>query len=135
MNGETIISALQKNAGGVQMGTAFLCCDESGANGTYKKILLAQKDDDTCLTKVFSGKWARAIENKFIEAMKPYEDLCLDYPVQNALTSVMRRAAKTQKNTDFMSLWAGQRVYLSRSVSASELIMQLNQEVMQSSNN
>ena len=46
----------------------------------------------------------------------------LDYPIQNALTSTMRKKAKEKNNIDFMSMWAGQSAGLCRNISSSELI-------------
>lgn len=130
MNGQAILKALSLGAYGVQLGTAFLSCPEAGIHEEYKKELLKQTEDKTRLTKTFSGKLARGIGNKFIEAMAPLENNCLDYPIQNALTKPMRQAAAKQDNSAFMSLWAGQSVYLSRGISAQELINQLTLEIL-----
>src|SRR3990167_2628772 len=87
MNAKAIVSALVWGAGAVQMGTAFLSCHESGINPKYKEALLSATQDNTILTRVFSGKMARGLKNKFIERMQQhYQDDILDYPIQNALT-------------------------------------------------
>ena len=123
MNSEHLKLAIQLGASGVQMGTAFLTCTESGATSTYKKILLSQTDDQTVLTRAFSGKYARGINNKFIQRMS--DKNILDYPIQNALTNLMRKVAKENGDGDFMSLWAGTGVKHSIETSASELIKKL----------
>nr|WP_115303980.1 nitronate monooxygenase [Legionella beliardensis] len=120
MDGRGIMAAIDLGACGVQMGTAFLTCPESGIPEAYKKILLEQQKDNTVLTHVFSGKMARGIRNKFIECMS--EKYILDYPVQNALTTMMRKKAKEKNNSEFMSLWAGQSANLCRKMTAEELI-------------
>jgi nitronate monooxygenase len=61
--------------------------------------------------------------------MQRYEDTLLPFPIQNALTSAMRKKAKEQGNTDFMSLFAGQKAYLCQNISAGKLIEMLNDEV------
>lgn len=129
MNGEAIVAALKLGAAGVQMGTAFLCCDESGANASYKKVLLNTNTDKTVLTRAFSGKLARGICNKFITRMEMYQDNILGYPIQNALTSTMRKKAQVTGCVDFMSMWAGQFVELCRQTNASELMRLLKAEV------
>lgn len=129
MDAKTILAALMLGADGVQMGTAFLTCTEAATNPEYKKILLNKKYDNTVLTKVFSGKLARGIKNKFIEEMQDYVDKCLDYPIQNALTKSMRLAAAQQNNIDFMSLWAGQAAHLCQSISAVDLVNQINKNI------
>lgn len=123
MNREHIKSAMQFGASGVQMGTAFLTCFESGADAVYKKMLLSQARDQTVLTRVFSGKYARAIDNKFIHRMK--DKNILDYPIQNALTNQVRKIAKEKGDPDFMSLWAGVGASYCAEISAIELIKKL----------
>lgn len=129
MNAKDIVNALSLGASAVQMGTAFLCCTESGIHPQYKKILLNLSQDETILTRAFSGKFARGIENKFITRMQLHEHDILDYPIQNALTSAMRKEAAKQNNTDFMSLWAGQSAYLCKEISAAKLIEDFDNEV------
>lgn len=121
-DGRGIIASLSLGATGVQMGTAFLTCIESNAHPKYKQTLMSQKQYMTVLTRAFSGKLARAIQNKFITRMDVKKKNILDYPIQNALTSKMRKKAKELGHVDFMSLWAGQSAQLCRSVSAGELI-------------
>lgn len=120
MNSADLRNALDLGAGCVQIGTAFLTCLESGISEAYKKVLLNQKTDSTVLTRVFSGKFARGIRNKFIDNMQ--NKLILDYPIQNALTTPMRKIAKEKNNTEYMSLWAGQRVSQCKNLSAQALI-------------
>lgn len=122
MDARGMIAAHALGASGVQMGTAFLTCTESGIHPKYKEKLLKLEDDETILTRAFSGKMARGIKNQFITAMQPYDQEILDYPIQNALTSVMRKMAAQQDNIDFMSLWSGQAAYLCRAVSAADLL-------------
>ena len=44
MDGYDIRKYLKSGAAGVQMGTAFLCCNEAGTNTTYKKYVLEKKN-------------------------------------------------------------------------------------------
>jgi nitronate monooxygenase len=129
MNAEGIVTALAAGAAGVQMGTAFLASPESGANPAFKELLANTEFDDTTLTTAFSGKLARGIKNKFIVRMQQHEQDILTYPMQNALTAPMRKAASAQNNTDFMSLWAGQHAYLTSGKPARELVQELNQQM------
>ena len=129
MDGRGIVAALKLGATGVQMGTAFLSSDESGADTIYKQAVLNTHDDDTVLTRSFSGKLARGIRNKFITQMEIYQDHILDYPIQHALTSTMRKKAREAGCTEFMSMWAGQFAHFSRRVNANTLMVQLIDEV------
>lgn len=119
MDGRAIVEHLELGASAVQLGTAFLCCPETGIPEAYKKLILQQDSDKTVLTRSFSGKLARGIENQYIRCMSHKEETILDYPIQNKLTQVMRTKAKEESNTEFMSLWAGQSAPLSRQLDLS----------------
>ena len=43
----------------VQMGTAFLTCEEAGVSDVYKDAIVRARDDETRLTRAFSGRPAR----------------------------------------------------------------------------
>ncbi len=122
MDGRGIVATMNLGAAGVQIGTAFLTCSEADIPDIYKQTLLAQQQNNTVLTRAFSGKLARGIRNKFTDRMNSKKANILDYPIQNALTNLMRIKSKEQNNIDFMSLWAGQSAQLCRNISASELI-------------
>ena len=93
-------------------------------------LLLNAEQDNTTLTRAFSGKLARGIINKFITRMQSHENNILDYPIQNALTSAMRKESAKQNNVDFMSMWAGQAAYLCKALPVAQLIEELNREVI-----
>lgn len=130
MNAKGIVAALAAGASAAQMGTAFLCCPEAGIHPLYKKILLDTTEDKTVLTRAFSGKLARGIINPFIIRMQSHEHAILDYSIQNALTAGMRKEASNQKNTSFMSMWAGQSAYLCKNIAVAQLISELDREVI-----
>lgn len=125
MDAKRIMDVLKLGASVVQMGTAFLCCPESGIHPQYKKLLLNSSGDHTTLTRAFSGKLARGIQNTFIDRMQSHSNDILDYPIQNALTSQMRKEASKQDNINFMSLWAGQSAYLCKAIPAAQLIKEI----------
>lgn len=112
MDSRGIIAAFALGAKAVQMGTAFLTCAESGATTVYKQALRNSRDQDTCLTRAFSGRWARGIENQFIRDLAAHEAEIPDYPLQNSLTRELRQAATKQNKPEFLSLWAGQAASL-----------------------
>jgi nitronate monooxygenase len=128
MDGRGVAAALALGAVGVQLGTAFLLCTESGAHPTYKEALKDARDDNTVLTRAFSGRPARAIANRFIHELAPHADALPPYPVQNALTKDIRAAAAEQSRPDLISLWSGQAALLARAIPAGELIRALVRE-------
>lgn len=122
MDGRGFMAALCLGATGVQLGTAFLTCIESGAHPLHKEGILHAHEDDTVLTRAFSGKWARGIKNKFIQEMQTQEASLPEFPVQNTLTQSIRKTAAKQDNPEFMSLWSGQSPRLAKKQTVSELI-------------
>lgn len=122
MDGRGIMAALVLGATGVQMGTAFLRARESNLPEAYRSRLMAAREDETVVTRAFSGKPARGIRNAFISDIEGSGAPVPPYPLQNSLTRSLRRAAAAQGNAEGLSLWAGQGVRLSREDSAAELI-------------
>jgi nitronate monooxygenase len=114
MDGRGLMASICLGAKGVQMGTAFLTCIESGAHKVYKEAILQSNEDQIVLTRAFSGKWARGIKNKYISEMKQHENSLPDFPIQNKLTQSIRKAAASQNNPEYMSLWSGQSPRLAK---------------------
>ena len=129
MTGVDIGEALACGARAVQMGTAFLVTDESGIHPAYKKTLLSGSHLVTRLTRSFSGRYARAIENRFTQQMMSVELQVPAYPVQNALTASIRSAAAASADTGLMSMWAGTEVGRARALSVAQLMQTLVAEM------
>jgi nitronate monooxygenase len=129
MTGVDISDALALGAKAVQMGTAFLATDESGIHPAYRQRLLAGGDVKTRLTRAFSGRYARGIENRFMKQMAGVESQVPAYPVQNALTGSIRAAAAVKGDPELMSLWAGAEVGRARALSVAQLMQTLVAEM------
>jgi nitronate monooxygenase len=128
MNGADIKEALALGARAVQMGTAFLATDEAGIHPAYKQRLLTP-GQRTRLTRSFSGRYARGIENRFMQLMETVEKQVPAYPIQNALTGSIRSAAGASGDTELMSMWAGAEVARSRAMPAAQLMQTLAAEM------
>ncbi len=129
MDGRGVVAALSLGAQAVQMGTAFLVCKESGAASIHKQAILQARPEEIQLTRAFSGKWARGIENKFMQEMNERESVIPDFPIQHTLTQPIRKAATEQNQSDYMSLWAGQSPMLSKDQTVKMLMDRLWKEV------
>ena len=129
MNGNNLADIIANGACAGQFGTAFLTTKESGIAPAYKdKLLNAQKDTLTRHTKLFSGKSARGIVNKFMEDYANFENNVPPYPQQNAYTQPIRKLANQKQDAEYMSLWAGEGLAHCRELTATELISELLQE-------
>lgn len=127
MDGRGIAAALALGATAVQMGTVFLTCDEAGIPEAHKAAILSAREDQTRLTRAFSGRPARGILNRFMEAVEDPQapGAVLPFPLQNALTRPLRTAAGKAGRAEFLSLWAGQGVRLAQRRPAGELVAEL----------
>jgi nitronate monooxygenase len=126
-DGRGIAAALALGAAGVQLGTAFLRAAESGASAAYQRAIAGAADDDTTLTRAFSGRAARGLANRFTRALSAEEGLP-PFPIQNALTRDIRAAAAKAGDPGLLSLWAGQAAALAVEAPAAEIVLRLARE-------
>lgn len=132
MDGKGIAAALALGAQGAQMGTAFLLCKEAGTSQPYRKALSQKGIKSTRITRAFSGRWARGLENRFMIEMKDKAQAILPFPAQNAFTRDLRNQSAKNGSSDFLSLWAGEGVDLIRSdQSAAQIIDSLKSETQE----
>lgn len=127
-DGRGIAAAFALGASGVQIGTAFLTTPESGINPLYHAALLRGADMGTELTRAVSGRMARALRNRFVEAMRPYQDEALDFPYQYSMTGPLQAASAKKGSDDMLAMWAGQAVALNRPMPAAALLEKLVEE-------
>ncbi|MEJ9280860.1 nitronate monooxygenase [Ureibacillus thermosphaericus] len=127
INGKDIHLALNAGADVVQLGTAFLCTEESGANPVYKQALQSGEFTETALTRTFSGRLARGLKNEF---MVKYESIApAIYPAVNTLTQPIRAKALKDQNPQAMSLWASTRFKEIQSGTVKEIFDRLIKEL------
>lgn len=120
-----IKSSFDLGAGAVQIGSAFICSHESLAIPSYKSALTNSREEDSILTRVFSGRWARGLRNIFIKELEKSKLDIPDYPLQVVLTSSIRSAAIASDNNNFTALWAGRNARMAEFKAAKEILLQL----------
>ena len=116
--GAAIAAVLCLGARAAALGTAFLDCPEAGTTPVQRSAL--HGDAPTRLTRAFSGRTARGIENGFLLAHS--ESAPAAYPEVHHLTSPMRKAAREAGLADYVNLWAGQAYPLTSAVPAADLV-------------
>ena len=104
---EGVVAALTLGAEGVQIGTAFLATEESGAPPAHRALLFGAQGRTTRLTRVYSGRLARGIPNRLMDELRG-TDRVQPYPYQGYLLGPVTRAAREQGLSDLTSLWSGQ---------------------------
>ncbi|MDA0167450.1 nitronate monooxygenase, partial [Solirubrobacter taibaiensis] len=115
---EAVRAALALGASAVQVGTALLLADEAGTVPAYRERLAAG-DAPTGLTRAFSGRLARGIQNRFMDE-RP--DAPLAYPEIHHATAKLRAAARAAGDADRFNLWAGEAYPLARALPAAEIV-------------
>jgi nitronate monooxygenase len=124
-----VIAALALGAEAVQMGTAFLACEESGAGRLHREALLGKQAGRTALTKGFTGRLARGIHNRLLEDLNREGTEILPYPLQRALVRNLSIPAEAAGRSDLLPLWAGQSASLSTCTDVSAFLSSLMEEV------
>jgi nitronate monooxygenase len=124
-----IVAAFALGAEGVQMGTAFLACEESGANPLHRKALLSGQAKQTALTRGFTGRLARGIKNRLLDELNQKDIEILPYPLQRALVRHLSIPAEKAGRPELLPLWAGQSASLSRCTDVRALLDTLVKEI------
>ncbi|ABY22875.1 nitropropane dioxygenase [Renibacterium salmoninarum ATCC 33209] len=117
-----VADALQNGAVSAQLGTAFLCADEAGTKPVHRAALIGQEFTNTVRTRVFSGRWVRGLENRF---MRDHADAPEGYPQIHHLTSALRAAAAAAGDPQEVNLWAGTEFSSVQSGSTASILARL----------
>jgi nitronate monooxygenase len=104
MDAAGLDAVLRAGAVAAQLGTAFLRTDESGAKQLHKDGLTDPHFGRTRLTRAFTGRQARALENEFVRDHPAAPEA---YPAVHHLTAPLRAAATAAGDAERLNLWAG----------------------------
>ena len=124
-----VVAALALGAEGVQMGTVFLACEESGASLLHRQALRGKKAGHTALTKGFTGRLARGIHNRLLQELNQEGTSVLPYPLQRSLVRNLAIPAEASGRSDLLPLWAGQSANLSTCTDVSGFLTSLVEEI------
>ena len=130
-DGRGIAAAFALGASGVQMGTAFLSCPEANVSAMHRDALRRASDQDTRLTRAFSGRPARARNNRYIDAMAEHRRPLPAFPRMYGFTDPLRQAAAAGDDPNFQFLLYGQAAALNRELPAAELVETLVAEAQE----
>ena len=129
MDGRGIAAALALGAQGVSLGTVFLASAESGAAEAYRDALPGTPAEQTVVTDVITGRSARWVRNRFVDALVEAGAGTLGWGGQAPLVADVRRAAAEQGRTDILPMLAGEGAALSRAREpAAEIVARLVRE-------
>jgi nitronate monooxygenase len=122
--GRGVAAVLAAGASAAQLGTAFMLTPEAATSEAHREAF--SRTARTALTRAFTGRYARGIENRF---MREHEhEAPLAYPEVHNLAAPLRAAARERGDADAFNLWAGQAYPLAEAVPAGELVTRLAAE-------
>lgn len=113
---------LSHGALAAQAGTAYLLAPEAGTRPAHRAALGSPEFVDTAVTRAFSGRAARGLVNRFLQA---HATAPFGYPDVNRLTAPLRAAAAAAGDPHGMALWAGTGHRLVRARPAAEITQML----------
>ena len=130
-------AALALGAQAAQIGTAFLACEESGATPAHREALFGERAFHTTLTRSFSGRLARGLENRWTREMASRSDELVPFPLQSWFTGQLKREVQRRggpASTELVSLWSSQVAPNLRHRTAATLMDALIQPINQETN-
>jgi nitronate monooxygenase len=105
---KSMAAARMLGADAVQIGTAFLACEESNAPVAHRQKLFSADTRRTVLTRAFTGRLARSIANRWVEELAPHLSELPPFPIQSWIAAQLKAAAASAGRSDVISLWSGQ---------------------------
>ncbi|MGR6871556.1 NAD(P)H-dependent flavin oxidoreductase [Pseudomonas sp. HK3] len=121
VDAKTVNQAITLGAIAVQVGTAYLLCDEAKTSDIHRHILQSDDAHHTKITNVFSGRAARGIVNRAIRELGPISKNAPSFPHASDAITALRKASEAKGLGDFTPLWCGQNATGCKAVSAKAL--------------
>ena len=126
-DGRTAAAAFVLGASAVQLGTAFMRCDEANMYDAHRAALAEADDSCTVVTDLISGRPARYIRNKLMDDLVQSGLKPLPVPAQLSLTFPLGASG----DRDWTALFSGQSAALTKDTNAAELVQRLAEETTQ----
>lgn len=118
-------AAFALGASAVQVGSAYLLCDEANTSRLHREAILGATPEETALTNLFSGRPARGLRNRAMNELGCLSELAPTFPYATPLMAQLRREAEARGKADFTPLWCGQNLGACRRISAQALTLAL----------
>ena len=99
-------AAMSRGAAAVQVGTAFLLCDEAKTSALHR-LRLRQVNEPTTLTNLFTGGLARGLYNRLMHEIGPISASAPPFPLATSTVTPLRAKAESLALDDFTPLWSG----------------------------
>jgi nitronate monooxygenase len=103
-----VVAALSLGAAAVQIGTSYLICPEATTSAVHRAALKSETARHTVLTRLFTGRPARAIVNRLIRELGPMNEIAPAFPLAVSAIAPLRARAESLGDAGFSPLWCGQ---------------------------
>ncbi len=123
-NGRTVAAAVMLGASAVQLGTAFLRCEEANVLDAHRAALREANEASTIVTDTITGRPARYIRNRLTDDLMASGLKPVTFPAQLSLTAPLGATG----DRELTALFAGQSVALARDTTAAELVATLAED-------
>ena len=123
-DGRQVAAAFMLGASAVQLGTAFLRCEEANVLDAHRAALGETNDACTIVTDMATGRPARYIRNRLSDDLIASGLEPVSFPAQLSLTAPLKETG----DRDFTFLAAGQSVALAKVTNAAALVESLAEE-------
>ena len=107
-DGRGLAAALMLGAAGVLLGTRLLATSEARTAETHKHRVVEMQDDETEVSRCYTGKPSRVIRNAFTEAWRGHEAEILSMPAQWERVAPVVIPAKRQGSLEIGNWPTGQ---------------------------
>ena len=119
-----VAAAFALGAAAVQVGTAYLLCDEATTSSIHRTALKSDVAQHTALTNLFTGRPARGMVNRIMRELGPMSNLAPAFPLATGAIAPLRAKAESLGNLgsgDFSPLWSGQNASGCRDIGAAQM--------------
>jgi nitronate monooxygenase len=124
VDGRQVAAAFMLGASAVQLGTAFLRCEEANVLEAHRAAMREASDACTIVTDMITGRPARYIRNRLTDDLIASGLEPVSFPAQLSLTAPLEKTG----DRDFTILLAGQSVALAKDTNAAALVASLAEE-------
>lgn len=119
-DGRGVVAALAMGAVGAWVGTRFVATKEAGvefseiglatdwSNENWKQKIVQATEEDTKVSRIYTGKTARQISNKFIDTWEKSGMSTLPMPLQSILIADLEAGLREARMADYASGYGGQ---------------------------
>jgi nitronate monooxygenase len=123
-DGRQVAAAFMLGASAVQMGTAFLRCEEANVPDAHRAALREADDACTLVTNMLTGRPARYIRNRLADDLIASGLAPVSFPAQLSLTAPLEKTG----DRELTLLLAGQSAALAKDTNAAALVESIAEE-------